>query len=77
VITQAELGGLVANIFDRLLDEHPGCEIQDGMVLVELHDPKEPEVTLVMIECSSDRLTIRSGMLEFGQKSLWSQENSE
>ena len=37
MITQANLGELVAQLFDRLPEEFPNHQIQDAMILVELH----------------------------------------
>jgi len=75
--SKADVGELVGRLFDRLPEEFPGMEIQDAMLLVELHDPDDPDATLVTIECTSDRITVRSGILEFGQKTLWAHENDE
>ena len=75
MITQADLGELIAKLFDRLPEEFPGCEIQDALILVELHDPEDPDATMVTIECSNDRVTVRSGMLEFGKRTLWAHED--
>lgn len=77
MITQADIGELVAKLFDRMPEDFPDYEIQDALLLVELRNPEDPDVTSVTIECTNDRLTVMAGILEFGQKTLFEKEHDD
>lgn len=80
--SQAEIGELVARIYDRLESEEfgPDTKIEDAMLLVEITDPEETidlgegrksvPATQIMLEGTSDRLTIQAGIIEFAAQSL-------
>jgi hypothetical protein len=75
-VTQEQIGELVAKIFDRLDSQHQGAEIMDAIVLVELSDPtdtvvlddgfgREAPATEIMLEATTDRVTVQEGILRF------------
>lgn len=74
---RAEVGELVATIFDRLDAEFGGrAKVLDAVLLVEvtdeedtvvLDDSTEREVpaTIIMLESTTDRTTIHEGIIHF------------
>jgi len=69
--TRAELGELVVNIFDRLNTEFDGkLEVNDALLLIEATDPSDDRATVVLLECTSDRVVIQSGILEFARRTV-------
>ncbi len=78
--TQAELGELIAKIFDRLNGQFDEASIEDAVLLVEVSDPNETYEgedgvtrleTIVLAESTSDRTTVQEGILAFAKRNLY------
>lgn len=77
---RAEVGELVARAYDRFESQFEGrAEIFDAVLLVEISDPedtvtddngREVPATIVMLECTSDRVIVQSGIVEFARRTL-------
>jgi len=83
VRTPAEIGELVAKIFDRLDSQFDGkAKIEDAVLIVEVVDEedtvtlndgtdREVPATIVLLECTSDRLVVQSGIIEFARNVMY------
>jgi hypothetical protein len=78
--TREDVAELVMKIFDRLGDQFPGTNVEDAIILVELSDPddkitlddgREVPSTLVLLECTSDRVVVQAGIMDFAQKLMY------
>jgi hypothetical protein len=82
-LTKADIGELVAKIFDRLSESYPNGIIEDAMVIVEVSNPddtivldegksyeKEVPSTNVMLESSTERVTVQVGMMQLAHETL-------
>lgn len=77
---RTEIAELVGKIFDRLEEQFDGkLEINDALLLVETTDPTEEIViedgrtvhpTLVLLECTSDRVIVQAGILTFAVETV-------
>jgi len=77
---RAEIGELIAKIYDRLDDQFEGkAKIEDAVLIVEVSDDedtvtlddgtgREVPATIVLLECTSDRLIVQAGILEFARE---------
>lgn len=78
--TQAELGELVAKIFDRLSTQFHDATIEDAVLLVEISDPEHSYVdergetkmeTIIFVESTSDRVTVQEGIMAFAKRNIY------
>jgi hypothetical protein len=79
--TPAEIGELVAKVFDRLPQQFPEGTIVDALLLVEITDPtdlvdtddgtdRQVPTTAIMAECTSDRVVVQTGIVEFARQTI-------
>jgi hypothetical protein len=76
--SRAEIGELIAKIYDRLDSQFNGkVEIADAVLLVELtdnddlvtyDDGREVPATIVLLESTSDRVIVQGGIIEFARR---------
>jgi hypothetical protein len=77
---RTEIAELIAKIYDRLEQQFDGkLEINDAILLVETTDPTEDieledgrtvNPTLVLLECTSDRVVVQAGILTFAVETI-------
>ena len=79
--TQQEVAELVMKVFDRLNEQFDGkAQVEDAIILVELSDPsdtviledgREVPASIVILECTSDRLVVQAGIMRFAQELMY------
>ena len=77
--TRQEVSELVMKIFDRLEKEFPNAPVEDAVLLVELSDKEDlveledgrmVPATVVLAECTTERVTVQDGILDFARKNI-------
>lgn len=82
--SREEVAELVMKVFDRLDSQFEGAHVIDAVLAVEIEDPEDkiqledgtPEgrevpSTIVLLESTSDRLVIQSGIIEFARRTMF------
>jgi len=85
--SQQEVAELVMKVFDRLDSQFEGrAQVEDAMILVELSDPddtvtledgSEVPASVVILECTTDRLVVQAGIMKFADELMYDRDDGE